>query len=225
MSNPSGNAGVPGQAPGDPAARPASGQAPQTGLSDNGGSTPGAAPSGQAPIGNTDKSPADYERMLADLRKEAASHRTKAADYERQLKAFTDAQLSDQQKLEARAAAAEAQLATYRQRAAQYAVQLAAQRLGVIDPEVAAALIGPRLEYADDGTPTTHESLLADLVKAKPYLVAHGAPPVASGGPTSPGAAARAGTYTREQIRTMSPREFAAQEQAIMEAMQRGDIR
>src|SRR5579859_6349603 len=43
-------------------------------------------------------SAADYERMIAELRKESASHRTKLKKFEDEEKARSDAQLTEQQK-------------------------------------------------------------------------------------------------------------------------------
>lgn len=162
-------------------------------------------------------------KELADTRREAAQHRT-------DLKKFQDAQLTDQQKLEQRATEAEAAAKTYQARIASYEVRLAAQKLGIIDPDLAALAIQAQLEFEADGTPKNAEKLLRELLAAKPYL-AGGAPgagaaqqqqqrPAAqSGGATNPGAAARTGTFTRDQIANMSPSDYAANRDAIMQQL------
>jgi hypothetical protein len=139
-------------------------------------------------------------RVIAELRRENAKHRT-------DLKKFEDAQLTEQQRLEKRATEAEAAATAYQQRIAAYEVKLAAQRLGIIDPDLALLAIQSQLEYADDGTPKNADKLLEALAKAKPYLVAAPAQtpaqpaagagqrqPASSGGATNPGAAQSAST-------------------------------
>jgi len=205
------------------------------------------APTGQAPASDPQSpssssssssssfqppSEADWKRVqaeLAEARRDAAGNRSK-------LKAIEDAQLSEAQKLERRATEAEASVKAYQARVAGYEVRLAAQRLGIIDPDLAALAIRDQLEYEDDGTPKNADKLLADLLKAKPYLAGGGAqqgqgqaqgqrPPASSGGATNPGSGARAGVFTREQIRRMTPAEYAQNQQAIFEAMKNGQVR
>ncbi len=167
---------------------------------------------------------ADLARLtkeLADTRKEAAQHRT-------ELKKFQDAQLTDQQKLEQRATEAEAARDAYKARIASYEVRMVASKLGIIDPELAAMAIQAQLEYESDGTPKNAEKLLRELLTAKPYLAASGGAGATttttrgtaqSGGATNPGAAARTGTFTREQVAQMSPAEYAANRDAIMKQL------
>lgn len=50
-------------------------------------------------------------------------------------------------------------------------VQNAAQKKGIIDPELAAMAIAEKLELGDDGLPTNLDKALDELIKNKPYLV------------------------------------------------------
>ena len=84
------------------------------------------------------KSPEDYERMIAELRKENAGARTK-------LKAFEDAQaaadlakLGDLEKATKRADNAEKQIQQYKTELVNAQVRLAAKDKGIIDPDMAA---------------------------------------------------------------------------------------
>lgn len=172
-------------------------------------------------------------RVIADLRKENAKHRT-------DLKKFEDAQLTEQQRLEKRATDAEATAKAYQQRIAAYEVKLAAQKLGIIDPDLALLAIQSQLEYDDDGTPKNADKLLADLAKAKPYLVAANGnggtqqpasqrPPSSSGGATNPGGAGgiqgQGVIFTRDQINRMSPAEYERNKAAIYDQMAKNLIR
>lgn len=175
---------------------------------------------------------ARLNKELGDTRKEAAQHRT-------ELKKFQDAQLTDQQKLEQRAAEAEAARDAYKARIASYAVQLAAQKLGIIDPELATLAIAGRLQYGEDGQPTNAEELLTALAAQKPYLVGQSGaqgpaagiqgigsqagqqrPAAQSRGAVNPGANAgpARGSFTREQLAEMArdPQVYAANRTIIL---------
>lgn len=193
--------------------------------------TPGTGQ--QPPAGMTAEEAA---RVIAELRRENAKHRT-------DLKKFEDAQLTEQQRLEKRATDAEATAKAYQQRIAGYEVKITAQKLGIIDPDLALLAIQSQLEYEDDGTPKNAEKLLADLAKAKPYLVAANAngsqtqagqpagqrPTSSSGGATNPGAAGgiqgQGVIFTRDQINRMSPAEYERNKAAIYDQMAKNLIR
>ena len=173
-------------------------------------------------------------RVIAELRKENAKHRT-------DLKKFEDAQLTEQQRLEKRATEAEATAKAYQQRIAGYEVKLTAQKLGIIDPDLALLAIQSQLEYEDDGTPKNAEKLLTDLAKAKPYLVAANGnggtqaapagqrPTSSSGGATNPGGTGgiqgQGVIFTRDQINRMSPAEYERNKAAIYDQMAKNLIR
>lgn len=202
MTAPTGGAGgASGQAPQTPSGDPqsSSGQAPQA---NNNGGTP-QAPASQAPQAGGDHTPSggfsldDAQRMIAELRKENAGHRTR-------LKAFEDAQaaaemasLSETEKLKKQYEQAQQQLAELQIEQQQYrlAREIAkhAPSLNLIDPDAAALMLtaGGELDYDAEGKPTNVAKLLEKLVAEKPYLVASNvrppAAPPSSGGATNPG--------------------------------------
>lgn len=206
MTAPTGGAGS-GQAPnasGDPQ-NTGQGQAPQA--NNNGGSTPNppASPAPQAGGDHTQSggqqsaafSLDDAQRMITELRRENAAHRTR-------LKAFEDAQaaaemasLSETEKLKKQYEQAQQQLAELQIEQQQYrlAREIArhAPSLNLIDPDAAALMLtaGGELDYDAEGKPTNVAKLLEKLVAEKPYLVASNvrppAAPPSSGGATNPG--------------------------------------
>ncbi len=138
-------------------------------------STPQAGGNGDpqpTPQAGSGKTPEDYERMIADLRKENASHRTKLKKFEDDETQRTQAQMSEQEKLQKTAADLQSRYdsdtSALTERIVRYEVERQAQRLGIIDPDAAAQLIDwDALEYDEDGTPKNADTLLKDLLKAK----------------------------------------------------------
>lgn len=114
----------------------------------------------------------DYKRMVSELRKENAGHRTKLKTFEEQENQRQLAALSDAEKLQKRAELAEKQIQTYKAELVNAQVKLAAKDKGIIDPDMAALALSSKLEYGDDGMPTNLDKALEDLVKSKPYLLA-----------------------------------------------------
>ncbi len=108
------------------------------------------------------------------------------------------------------------------ERIVRYEVERQAQRLGIIDPDAAAQLIDwDALEYDEDGTPKNAETLLKDLLKAKPYLAGKAAPSTA-GGATNPGrATANTAQLSWEIITKMTPEQYAARQPEIQQWMRR----
>ncbi len=90
-----------------------------------------------------------------------------------------------------------------RAQALQIAVQGASAKLGIVDAEVALALIREKVQFDEQGRPQNVEAALTELVNQKPYL--KGA--VGGGNPTNP---PRGGTttLTRADIAKMSPAEI-----------------
>jgi hypothetical protein len=125
------------------------------------------------------KSNEDYEKMIADLRKENASNRIKLKAVEDAEAARQLAALSDAEKLQKRAEQAEKQIQQYKKELVNAQVRLAAKDKGIIDPDMAALALHDKLEFDDDGMPSNLDKALDDLIKAKPYLVpkADEAPP------------------------------------------------
>jgi hypothetical protein len=129
---------------------------------------------------------AELERHATNKSEEAARHGKSLTAAEKELAAYREkerlaqeAALPDAQKLEKRIAEAEARSKQYQQQLVSAQVQLAAQRKGIIDPEMAALAIEKSLEYDDNGLPSNLDKALDDLVKNKPYLVkaAEASPP------------------------------------------------
>lgn len=155
-----------GQAPNPQTATPQAGQATPTSQTTN---QPASASGAN---GNTGKSAEDYERMVSELRKENAQHRTELKKFQDAQAAADLAKLGDLERANKQLETVTKQAETFKARIADMAVQLAAGKLGIRDPEVAATLIREKLEIGDDGAPTNADELLKDLLKAKPYLKA-----------------------------------------------------
>lgn len=135
----------------------------------------------------------DAARAMALIRKLRAEAKTATAAIKERdaLKAASqaaiDAQLSKEEQLTKRAAQLEAELSLERQdrqdRTNRYEVQIAAGKLGIVDPDAAVKLLDwSALEYAEDGTPKDIDRALKTLLKARPYLAAPvpGAPSMAA---------------------------------------------
>lgn len=98
------------------------------------------------------------------------------------------AEMTEAQRLQAQLAEYQQKEQTWEQQrrdqALQIAVQTAATRLGIVDPDVALALIQSSIEYDDAGQPKDVEKALNELLTQKPYLKAQPAPTGVS--PTNP---------------------------------------
>ncbi len=144
---------------------------PATPQAGDAGTTPAQAATTTTTDTQAVKSPEDYERMIADLRKENASHRVKLKAVEDAEAARQLAALSDAEKLQKRAEQAEKQIQQYKDQIVLEKVINAAHKKGIIDPELAALAVKGNLEFGDDGMPSNLDKALDDLIKAKPYLV------------------------------------------------------
>ncbi len=80
-----------------------------------------------------------------------------------------------------------------REQALQIAVQAATQKVGIVDAEVALALVREQIEFDDKGQPQGVEAALTALAKSKPYLRAGDA---SSANPTNPGRSAGEDSFT-----------------------------
>lgn len=181
--------------------------------------TPESAPQAGSNTTTTEHvSKAEHDRIVADLRKEAANYRTKAKQFEDAQAAAELAKLGDLEKASKRAETAEAALGTMRQRIGASELKMAAQSAGIIDTDIAAALLGGKIDYDADGEPTNVAELIAALKKDKPHLFGgqqSQRPPSTSGGATNPGRQAGNGGLTQEMIDAMHPREAKARIQEI----------
>lgn len=171
--------------------------------------TPGEPQAGEPQSAKSARNADDYERMIADLRKENATHRTRLKSFEEEERKRQEAQLSEQQKLEKRLADAQAERDNLRlsvqDRLLAKEVRAVAAELGFADPADALGLL-PRseLELDDDGEPTNARTLLEKLAKAKPYLMKQqgAARASSSGGATNPSRSTTAGptTITKDYV-------------------------
>lgn len=178
----------------------------ETTTSPSGGATPPTGPAtgnqgaGSATQPTPALSPDEATKKLADLEhsnrnalEEVERHRKKLSAYEKAEKereaatqAAKDAELGEVERTKKQFSDLQAQHNEYtlrmQDRIVRYEIENQAAKLGIIDPEAAAALL-PRasLEYDEDGAPTNAEKLLKDLIKNKPYLA-----PKASEQPASP---------------------------------------
>src|SRR5262249_55574774 len=109
--------------------------------------------------------------VAREIKRENAALRKRLKEIDDAAAAADLAKLGDVEKANRQLQAVQKQADAYRAKLAGMAVQIEAQKLGIVDPEVAATLISGKLEFDADGTPTNAADLLKDLAKAKPYLV------------------------------------------------------
>lgn len=138
-------------------------------------SNPNPAPqnSNPTPPAGEPELPENVKAQLAEL----AGLRTERDTLKGELQKIEDAKKTDLERAqdEAKRARDEAEAAkiAFKAQVTAYEVRLAARDAGVVDPADALALIDrSRIEYDAQGQPTNVKSLVADLVKAKPYLTA-----------------------------------------------------
>lgn len=159
------------------------------------------------------------------LRAEAAEYRKRLRELESKVKADEEAKMTEQERLQKRLAELERKETEYQMalqaRTLEYEVKLHAARLGVVDPDAAYRLLDlKQIEFDEDGKPTNLEKVLKELVAKKSYLV--GATNAAS--PTNPAQGRVSGqqVFTRSQLR--DPKFFAANREAVINAMREGRI-
>lgn len=171
----------------------------------------------------------EEEPRTAELSRENAKWRRQVRELEAKIKAFEDAQLSEQERtvkerdeLAARLASAEADLRNTR---IQQAIVAEAARQQIVDPEAASMFLRDRLELDDQGYPVGVAEAVTELLKDRPYLSGSGRTPV----PTAPAAnppgskePADGRVFTVEQL---EDREFwNANKNEIMRALAEGRI-
>lgn len=143
---------------------------------------------GQEPVAEvTEKSPisadqvSEEERFDAEyvkgLRREAAEYRKRLRELETKVKADEDAKLTETERLQNKVAEYERLQADHERERQEWAlrraVDTAAAKLGIIDADAAYKLLDlAELEFAESGAPKNLDKVLANLVKARPYLVA-----------------------------------------------------
>jgi len=107
-----------------------------------------------------------------------------------------------------------------------HALQLQAAKLGV-EPDVAEKLIDrAEIEHDEDGNPTNIQTLLADLIKSKPYLVkSNGRQASTSGGATNPPRSTTSAASTAsEYIKRMEQGKLSDSEYSILPASMKHEI-
>lgn len=134
---------------------------------------------------------ADLEHSNFNAKEEVDRHRKKLTAYEKQEKETAEAkrladeaQLSEIERTKKQHLDLQAEYEAYKKstqdRIVRYEIEGQAGKLGIIDPEAAAALMNRSLlEYNEDGTPNNAEKLLKELIKNKPYLAPKPAEPPA----------------------------------------------
>lgn len=116
------------------------------------------------------------ESELKQARKDAAAYRTRLREIEAKLAAHEQAAMTETEKRDARLAELE-KLATERDQqlrdvTLKSAVSRQARALSIIDDDAAYALLDrAAIQYDADGNPQNLPTLMAALVKAKPWLV------------------------------------------------------
>lgn len=188
----------------------------------NEGATQEVAQQTEAQAAEEERFDTEYVRKL---RAEAADYRKRLRELEGKVKAEEEAKMTEQEKLQKRLAELERKETEYQQslqaRTLEYEVKLHAARLGVVDPEVAYRLLDLKLiEFDEDGKPVNLEKVLKELITKKPYLAGGGG----SVSPTNPAQGRVSGqlVFTRSQLR--DPKFFAANREAILQAMREGRI-
>lgn len=159
------------------------------------------------------------------LRAESAEYRKRLRELESKVKADEEAKMTEQERLQKRLAELERKEIEYQQslqaRTLEYEVILRAAQLGVVDADAAYRLLDIReIEFDENGKPTNIEQGLKRLIAAKPYLVMGNQ----SVSPTNPAQGRVSGqqVFTRSQLR--DPKFFAANRDAIMQAVREGRI-
>lgn len=186
----------------------------------------------QSPAGNT-SSPAEAgdikailaknEELLAELR------RTKGA-----LKKFEDAHAAEDEakkkeegKYSELLADKDKQLNELRSSLRQQEIKGLCRDAGIIDPDYH-LILAQQIEFGTDGKPTNAEPIIAALKTNKPFLFQASSTQAKPGTSPFPPAGFHgggAGVFTREQIRNMSPEEYAKNADAIKKAAQAGTIK
>lgn len=177
---------------GQPAASDAAGQRPTDGTMNHQptDTTTDAPASGQQPTDG--QQPEEVRDPVAKARAEAeAKYRTQLRTVEKRLqeveaeraaekRAAEEAQMSELEKAQSRAAESQRKLAdttrAMQERIIGLTIQVQASKLNIIDSDAAVKLMDwTQLQFDEDGTPTNADAVLAALVAAKPYLVAQAA--------------------------------------------------
>lgn len=199
-----------------------SGQAPppdpQAGAGSTTQTTGGAGADGTQSVASL---PEWAQALLKETRAEAAKSRTENKTLAEKLAAIDAEKLSETEKLQLRAQEAEKRATEAdgkrKETLSRLEVERQARKLNIVDEDTAALLIASKIEFDAEGKPTNIETLLADLVKAKPYLVA-----AAGQSQQNAGSAANAGRssgLTIEDVKKMTREQIQANWAAVQAAL------
>jgi hypothetical protein len=151
-------------------------------------STQQAAQGSTVPVADKPASLEELQRLLdaerkdrADANKEAQSMRAKLRQLEQAEAERQKASMTEQERIKAELEEARAErdrlAAQAREIVGKSAVLAAAQKAGVIDPDAVYKLLRDDLQFGDDGTPKDIDKQIAELTKAKGYLLGQGTNP------------------------------------------------
>jgi len=217
----------PGQVPVQPEPVPAAPQQP---------TTTGTPSTAAVTVTSTTNPRVFDEKYVEQLRQEAAGHRTKASTLETQVTSLQEQLKKYEQFMPEQVKTLQSQvesLQTVATKTAQdakdanlkYAVAVAAQLLGIVDPEAAVVMMDQSKLVWDGGTPKTDSvsAALTTLLEQKPYLKAAPAVPVIPNpGPTNPGAQHGTPPLTLADIKKMKPEEINARWAEVSAVMAQG---
>jgi hypothetical protein len=171
--------------------------------------------SGQEPVEGQPQAGGTKEaNELAEARKDAAKYRTQLRQLETKVKAYEDAQLSEQEKAAKRLQELEAKEQAYQERERQLlrenTIALAVAATDAKYPDlVKMRLEAAELEAGEDGRPTAHavEAALKDIRREYPDLFKAATMPPSGGPNNAPRQGGRA--LTREAVQGMTPEQRA----------------
>lgn len=154
------------------------------------GGTDGGQPAGSGDSGNDggdgqdsgagtgqDSGRSGNDAMVAQLRREAAKHRTEARQAQAKLAELENRDLSERDRLAKENASLQERVQASERRALEATISAqvasAAHRLGIVDVDAAVKLL-PQLEIDDDGLPVGVDDALTGLLEQRPWLKAGG---------------------------------------------------
>jgi len=197
------------------------------------GGASGTTSTTQSPAGST-SSPAEAGDIKAILAKNdellTELKRTKSAlkKYEDASSAADEAKKKEEGKYSELLADKDRQLSELRSSLRQQEVKGLCRDAGIIDPDYH-LILAQQIEFGADGKPTNAEQIITALKTNKPFLfqatTSQQARPGTSSFPPAGFHGGSAGVFTREQIRSMSPEEYAKNADAIKRAAQAGAIK
>lgn len=210
----------------NPPAPTGAGQAPGAGQPQAGTGTQPQAGGDNPTTGGL--SQAELTAELARTRREAAAHRAENTALKKAQADADAAKLSELDQAKKRASDLETENARIKGEAqaslTTAKIERIAAQLGIVDPEVAAALIKPDdIERDAAGNPTNLDALLKALAKAKPYLVAQqqqGAVPGAA--PMNPATGRGTPALTKADVERMTAAQINARWDEVQKVLAGG---